>query len=263
MEIPKTIQEQKTGVGYRPEQRQWVCLCCGKTFSQQEVFPCDGHWYTAQAAAHLHQRQEHGDRFSLLLAEEPKLTQHQKDLLSLFRQGGTDGELAAAIGLAPATLRQQRFLFREKARAARRYLALYELAFEERDAAFSARPVPQQDRESPVLSPHAAATMVDERYCITKEEEQRILQNLLLSQVPLRLKHLPPKEKKKVVILRRVAQEFSAGRSYSEPEVDGILKAIYPEDHATLRRYLIEYGFLGRTRDCKTYWKKSSDEQNL
>jgi len=27
-------------------------------------------------------------------------------------------------------------------------------------------------------------------------------------------------------------------------------------DHATLRRYLIEYGFLERTQDCGTYWVK-------
>ena len=34
-----------------------------------------------------------------------------------------------------------------------------------------------------------------------------------------------------------------------------ILKRIY-EDNATIRRYLIEYGFLDRSKDCSKYWVK-------
>ena len=256
----ETIQEQKTGVRYEPETHQWICLLCGAKFPQGEIFPIGGHWYTAHVAAQLHQ-QEHGDRFSMLLAQESKLTENQKRLLSLFREGGNDNEIAAHTGLATATIRQQRFLFREKARAARQYLALYEMAFEERDAVSRSSKNRSSDlkKESTVSIPHQTATMVDERYCITQKEEQAILQNLFSSQSPLRLKHLPPKEKKKVVVLKRISLSFTIGREYSEGEVDGILKEIYPEDHVTLRRYLIEYGFLGRTKDCKIYWKRVSE----
>ena len=72
---------------------------------------------------------------------------------------------------------------------------------------------------------------------------------------PLRLKTFPPKEKKKVVILRTIAKEFEEGIRYSEVQVNEILKDIYP-DYVTLRRYLIEYGYLERTRDGSAYWKK-------
>lgn len=97
--------------------------------------------------------------------------------------------------------------------------------------------------------------MVDARYEITQQEEQKILSMVFASMQPLRLKTFPPKEKKKVVILRTIAKEFEEGIRYSEVQVNEILKDIYP-DYVTLRRYLIEYGYLERTRDGSAYWKK-------
>lgn len=32
------------------------------------------------------------------------------------------------------------------------------------------------------------------------------------------------------------------------------------EDYVTIRRYLIEYGFMERTNDCKEYWINERDE---
>ena len=97
--------------------------------------------------------------------------------------------------------------------------------------------------------------MVDARYEITQQEEQKILSTVFASMQPLRLKTFPPKEKKKVVILRTIAKEFEEGIRYSEVQVNEILKDIYP-DYVTLRRYLIEYDYLERTRDGSAYWKK-------
>lgn len=97
--------------------------------------------------------------------------------------------------------------------------------------------------------------MVDDRYFIEDPEERKILDNMFLTLQPLRLKKLSPKEKKKVVCLRRIAAEFDPGKRYTEKEVNAILKAIFPEDYATLRRYLIEYRFLDRTKDCMAYWR--------
>ena len=89
----------------------------------------------------------------------------------------------------------------------------------------------------------------------TEEENQKILNNVFESLDPLRLKVFSSKEKKKIATLRRISAEFESGREYSEKEVNEILTAIYP-DFATLRRYLIEYGYLSRTKDCRIYWKK-------
>ena len=58
-----------------------------------------------------------------------------------------------------------------------------------------------------------------------------------------------------VVILKTIAGQFERDRKYSEKELNGILKDIN-EDFATIRRYLIESGFLDRTDDGKEYWLK-------
>jgi len=102
---------------------------------------------------------------------------------------------------------------------------------------------------------HGGATAVDDRYLVTPEESRKIIETFFESTDPPVLKAFPPKEKKKLVILRVVAGCFEKGRRYAEPEVTEILKAIH-EDHATLRRYLIAYGFMERTTDCKEYWLK-------
>ena len=96
--------------------------------------------------------------------------------------------------------------------------------------------------------------MVDDRFVITEAEEKKILSSVFESMEPLRLKVFSAKEKKKIVILRRIAQEFERGRHYTEAEVNEILEAIY-SDYVTLRRYLIEYGYMGRVRDGSDYWR--------
>ena len=40
-----------------------------------------------------------------------------------------------------------------------------------------------------------------------------------------------------------------------EKDINKILKRIY-DDNATIRRYLIEYGFFDRSKDCSKYWVK-------
>lgn len=99
---------------------------------------------------------------------------------------------------------------------------------------------------------HSNAKMCDDRYNITCAERDKILSDVFISQNPLRLKVFSAKEKKKVVILTRIAAEFEVGRVYRECEVDEILGGIF-EDYVTLRRYLIEYGFMVRSRDCSEY----------
>ena len=63
------------------------------------------------------------------------------------------------------------------------------------------------------------------------------------------------KQKKKAVILERIAEELEPGRRYTEKEINELLKAIH-SDYVFLRRYLIEFGFMDRERNCSFYWKK-------
>ena len=102
---------------------------------------------------------------------------------------------------------------------------------------------------------HKGATMIDERYMVTAEEREKIISTFFESLNPLVLKSFPAKEKKKLVILRVISEQFEIGKRYSYTEIHKMLQSIF-EDHATIRRYLIEYGFMERTSDCREYWIK-------
>jgi hypothetical protein len=68
-----------------------------------------------------------------------------------------------------------------------------------------------------------------------------------------RISVMPAKRAARLVLLDRVAQAFEPGRRYPEQAVNEILKAVY-DDHAALRRYLIDEGLLSRTPGG-TYWR--------
>lgn len=79
--------------------------------------------------------------------------------------------------------------------------------------------------------------------------ERKVLRDFLLPDG--RLKTIPAQRKKLDVILRHLAQEFSAGIRYPEKRVNGILKT-YHEDTASLRRELIGARLLEREKG--EYW---------
>ena len=51
----------------------------------------------------------------------------------------------------------------------------------------------------------------------------------------------------------QILKRFEAKRRYTQREVNEIL-ATAAEDYTTLCRYMVDYGFLGRTRDGAEYW---------
>ena len=67
-----------------------------------------------------------------------------------------------------------------------------------------------------------------------------------------RLTEIPMKRSKRRIVLERVALEFEPGRRYDEKEVNAIVGAFF-NDHAALRRYLVDEGFLDR--DHGVYWR--------
>ena len=62
-----------------------------------------------------------------------------------------------------------------------------------------------------------------------------------------RLRHLPAARKKRVIVLRRLLERFEAGRAYPEAEVNDLLRLAH-DDVASLRRELVDYGFMTRER---------------
>jgi len=68
-----------------------------------------------------------------------------------------------------------------------------------------------------------------------------------------RISAMPARRAARLLLLDRVAQAFEPGRRYPEAVVNEILKALY-DDHATLRRYLVDEELMSRTPDG-TYWR--------
>jgi hypothetical protein len=87
----------------------------------------------------------------------------------MMHDGLADKEIALKMGVAQATVRHQRFVFREKAKQAKLYLAIYELA----EKAASENKVRKNDE---LLNIHKGARMVDDRYFISEAEEEKYLE---------------------------------------------------------------------------------------
>lgn len=241
-----SIEEIKEGYRYHKEKDVYQCIQCGKEFIAGEIYPMDNRFYDYRLAVKQHIITDHGRRFDYLMNLDSKyitLTENHKNILGYIKAGLTDGEIAKELGVTSSTIRHQKFMFREKAKQAKMYLALYELAL-------------MEDKSEDKLIPiHDTAKMVDDRYITTNAEEEKILKTAFISLNPLKLSNFPVKEKKKVVILKKISELFQMGKEYEEKELNRMLKEIYA-DYPTIRRYLIEYGFMDRTNDCKKYWLK-------
>lgn len=68
-----------------------------------------------------------------------------------------------------------------------------------------------------------------------------------------RLVELPSQRAKRLIVLERLALEFDPGRRYDEAEVNAMLRRFH-DDHATLRRQLVDEGFLDRAGG--EYWRR-------
>jgi hypothetical protein len=72
-----------------------------------------------------------------------------------------------------------------------------------------------------------------------------------------RVTQLPARQKSKLLVLEYLAEKFAAGKDYTEKEVNAILTDWHTfNDYFLLRRELIDFKFLFRTRDGSRYWKE-------
>jgi len=81
------------------------------------------------------------------------------------------------------------------------------------------------------------------------EEEGEVLARYFTGD---RLRELPAQRSKRLVVLERLALEFEPGVRYDEPQVNALLRRFHP-DHATLRRQLVDEGYLDRS--AGEYWR--------
>jgi hypothetical protein len=85
--------------------------------------------------------------------------------------------------------------------------------------------------------------------------ERRVLRAYVVNG---KIRVLPERHKTLTVIMSWVAKKFQAGIDYAEHEVNTLLTE-YFEDYVTLRRELINYGYLKRQRDGSRYWIGKQD----
>ena len=67
-----------------------------------------------------------------------------------------------------------------------------------------------------------------------------------------RIVAMPGRPARRRLLLDCVAQAFEPGLRYPEAVVDDVLRVLC-DDHATLRRYLVDEGFL--SRQAGVYWR--------
>lgn len=240
-----SLEEVKQGYLFKDE--HYTCLICGKSFEKGIIYQENDTLYQAEKYISLHINNSHGSVFEFLLDMDKKytgLTDLQKNLLSYFYQDLSDQEIIKLSGGgSTSTIRNHRFSFREKEKQAKVFLAIMEILKE------------KNTKKSDLIEIHRTATMVDERYSITEEENSKFIKAYFKEGEDGPLSDFPTKEKRKIIILRHIIKKFDSNKKYSEKEVNAILKSIY-HDYVTLRRYLIEYGYMDRTTDCSYYWVK-------
>lgn len=227
-----SVNELKNGFTYDKKTKSYNCLFCTAHYEEGIVYAFGNLLADANKSARLHIAEKHGSVFETLLSADKSqtgLTDTQKDFLRHYYNGSPDKAIAEKMNISASTVRFQRHNFREKAKQARNILALYELLQEKEETA-----------GNPVK---------------TDGDGEKTLEAFFDSVTPLVLKTFNVKEKNKLLILHTILKQFERGKKYTEKEVNAILKRIY-DDHATIRRNLIDYGLMVRTANCSEYWVK-------
>ncbi|MFC6274791.1 DUF2087 domain-containing protein [Levilactobacillus tangyuanensis] len=231
--------------GWHQTDTDYVCHYCDTVFAKDEVFPVEGKFYPAAEMIRQHVAQAHPDAINDLIQTDSKyntLTTKQRSLLMAFARGEKDATIAGETGVAAATVRHQKFTFREKAKQAKLYLAIYERVFNQTPVPDALVDLPEQTGP------------VDDRFAITTTEFQTIVQKYFISTDPLRLKRWPKSQKAILAVLKQVMSLIPVDRHYTERDLTAVLKPVYA-DYPMLRRYLIDYDFLQRKADGSDYWR--------
>lgn len=228
--------------GYELREDCYECLFCTQQYDAHEVFPYEERFFTAEGMMKKHLEQVHRSPFHALLALDKKVTglsDVQIDMLQYFFEGKSDQEIVAASNLTSvSTVRQHRFKLREKEKQAKIFIALMQL---------------MKNPEHYAI--HKGARQVDERYGIEENEREKVLATYFKNGLDGEIDTIPSKEKKKLILLQHILKRFEMGKHYAEKEVNEILKTVHA-DFVSLRRHLIEYGFMERSNDGSQYWVK-------
>ena len=226
--------------------QEYICLICGNSYKRNYIYTFGETAVEAAGAVELHLTEAHGSPFESYIGLDKRvtgLTDNQRQMLELFYQGLSDREIQERLqGLSLSTIRNYRFSLREKRRQAKLFLALMEGV--ERTGG--------HPEEGFVQIPGSRLTE-DDRFAITRGEYEKTLRECFPEGKGGPLARLPKKQKQMIAVLTNLLERFEAGRTYSQDEVNRLLEAAH-SDYVTLRRYMVDYGFLNRKPDGSAYW---------
>jgi len=244
--IPDSASLEQLFAGYTSTTKAFECMFCDASTKKGHVYQLGTDLVEAEIALKSHIEAVHGSTFHALLALGKKgtgLSDTQRTLLGYFFDGLPDREIQPlAGGVSLSTIRNHRFVLREKARQAKVFLALMALLESS-----------HQDPGSRFIEIPGLKSADDERFAITRAEFRKIIRTTFPEGSDGKMSRFPRKQKHKVAVMVEILKRFDATKRYTQREVNEIL-ATASEDYTTLCRYMVDYGFLGRTRDGAEYW---------
>ncbi|MFL0249552.1 DUF2087 domain-containing protein [Clostridium neuense] len=244
-----SIEDIKKGYVYDEGKEVYICLICGETFEKGMIYKYENSFYEAEKYMRLHISKKHVSVFDYLINMNKVytgLTDIQREYLMHYKNNFSDKEISEKMGGSQSTIRNYRFKLREKEKQAKVFLAIMDSIKDEKESL-------KQNKNEELITVHRTANMTDERFAITEDEEEKVIKNYFDKEG--HLKEFPSKEKKKIIVLRHILKSFKSGEKYNEKQVNLVLKRMY-DDYVSLRRALIEYGFMDRKDDCSQYWVK-------
>ncbi|MCL6662690.1 DUF2087 domain-containing protein [Paenibacillus amylolyticus] len=241
--------------GYMEEGLAYICVCCGYRTEAGIIYPEEGVLYEAARYMRVHIEKVHGSVFEYLLELDKSVTglsDVQRGLLAQFYEGKKDAEVQKALGIGSAsTIRNHRFVLKEKERQAKIFLALMEL-LKSKDTQAPAEWVSPVTRHGHTIHPNS--------FDITEQDREKVLNKYFPEGTGGRLTTFHMQQKHKYIVLIEIAKRFETERKYSEKQVNELLKEVH-DDYVEIRRYLVDYGLLEREPDGSQYWLGSHADQ--
>ncbi len=235
------VEELKNGYFFNKETGIFECIICGKQFKDGFVYDSNGESCIASKAIKIHIHEEHKGVLDFLLNLDKKdngLNETQKALLKQFFLSKKDREISKNMNLSLSNIRNHRYRLRERYRQDKVFLAIMKIV------------ELNSSKEANLITLTGKNIPEDDRSLITEREEEEALKKYFDEDG--KILNFPKKQKKKLIILNKIVNDFKKEKSYSEKEVNEILKERF-FDFVTLRRYMIEYGFLRRNKDGTDY----------
>lgn len=248
----KSIEDLKRGYCFDSEKNLFICLICGREYEDGIIYKSEEKYIQAEKAIKMHIMEEHINPFFEYLKLGKiytGLSDVQTILMKMFYEGIPDKEIVKKTSSSStSTIRNQRFAIKEKYKQAKVLVAIYEL-LEER------RRLNHIKNDDELIEIPRTVNNIDQRFAISQADRNSVMERYFDRDMNLVIKEFPAKEKRKIIILQQIMTNFEYQHVYTEKQVNEIIKKYY-EDYSTVRRYLIQYGFLDRDSAQGTYWVK-------